>query len=624
MLVTSRSFVLSAVTLAALSFRGVGCSNSRRGGNGSVELLASGTAAPIGSQGLVPGGGLEGLNDGSIQFPEGSQFVGPAIQIHSPARGENVKAGRVPVAIQVTDKGKGVQSVIVNGQGAQVDAQGMATVEVFLEAGMRTIVVEATDSEGTRSERHVSVWVGDLSKEGALVDEAAAVRLTDEAIDFFEPSVATTVEGQRDALRQQVLTSKPPKDTKFTSFDFGAVQSQLDATTGGVRFRLEIANVALGIEYKAKFLLFFSKKKRGTVKAGTLVIEGLATPSLDPATGKLSSSVSNVTAAVQNFTVPDWADSAKNDLRKGFQDQFSQAAAQGIDKALNDALAKTQTQGDLVKSAFGKSIKATWQLRGLTCDDEGINAHFAAAIQAEQPTYGSDEVLLVGTPSAPLGGTGGQRWNGSAAVHQDTINQALHALWRHGVLSFTVDQSTFDQINPLSQVRLDTDALIAAQPELEQVLPAGTPIDLDIEAQMAPYANVVAGLPHQLELSLGAVRVSWRIQDPVSGAIVTLAETVYSLKAEASLQDDQGKIKLVQSGNVEVHVDVEGNPLPGSEPLVEQVTAQLAPQLVQSTLDSLPGFAIPAVKGFTMSGLDFYTYDDGLVLTGTLQPATQP
>ncbi|MGE0707822.1 MAG: hypothetical protein AB7N76_13065 [Planctomycetota bacterium] len=622
-----RNLLLSAAAMTAFSCMGMGCGSQQ--GGGSRTLLATGTAAPIGSQGYLPmaasgQGGLSSLPAAAGAFPAGSQFTGPVVEILSPARGAAMPAGSQPVEIQVTaNQGKAVQSVFVNGRGATLDADGKATVKVDLTPGLRTIVVEAADKDGNKTERQVSVLVGQLATEGSEVAEAATVRLGDDALDLFEPAIGQGIEAQKPTIRQSVLTTKPPKDTKFTSFDFGAVTAAVDAESRGIRFRVDVANVSLGIEYKATFLLFFSKKKTGTVRAGNLIIEGLAVPSLDPATGKLSSQVTGVTASVTGFSVPDWADSAKDQLRDGFVKQFAGAASTQLDAALNAALSKAKTDGTVTKTAFGKSITAAWHLRRLTLDDEGLNAGFSVAIQADAPTYGSDATVALRTPNANLGGAGGALWNGALAIHQDTINQALHAGWRHGILSFTVDQATLDKINPTGALRLDTTAIVNANPQLEQVLPKGVPIDLDVETRLPPVVEIVENMPHQLVLSLGAVNVAWKIQDPKTGAIVTLAETVYALSAEARLEEQGGTIKLVPTGNLEVHVDVVGKALPGSEPLVEAVTAQIAPQIVQSSLGSVPGFVLPAVKGFTLERLDFSTRGQSLVATGTLTPAAK-
>jgi hypothetical protein len=618
MLRTHRTLILSTATLAALSMLSMGCGSRRSGDRG---MLATGTTAPIGSQGFLPAafGGATTLGEAADAFPAGSHLAGPNLEILSPARGAQLPVGRQPVEIQVTDKGQGIASVLIEGHTVTLDADGKGTVEIDLTHGLRTIVAMAYDNDNNRTERHVSVLVGELAQEGSEVAEAATVRLTDAALDQFEPKIAAGVEAQRPMIQQQVLRSNPPKDTKFTSFNYGGAKAGIDATPQGIRFQVDIANVALGIEYKAKFLFVFKKKLKGTLRANNLTISGLATPTLDPATGKITSTVSDVTARASGFSVPSWAKKEEGKLRAGFQQQFATAAATNLDSALNDALAKSKTQGQTGKTFFGKTIKADWTLRGLAFDDDGVNVKFSAAIYADNGTYGTDATLVRRTPSVAVSGSGGNLWNGALALHEDSLNQALHAAWRHGVLSFTVDQDTLDKMN--SPVKLDTNTLLAAAPALEQILPKDVPIDLDVETLLPPIVEITPNMPHHLTISLGKVEVNWKVQDPATGGIVTLAKTIYALSVEARLEESGGKVNLVPTGNNTVHVDVVGKALPNTEPLVEAITKDMAPALVESVLKSVVGLALPTIKGFTFQNMGYDSRDNSLVITGSLVPA---
>jgi len=631
MIRTHTTLISSAISCAAfalLAFSAAGCNN---GGSGEREFLAAGTMAPIGSQGLLSSGvteynDLDDLMDASSKLPAGSEFAGPNLQILSPARGDQLPAGPTTVEILVEDSThKGIGSVFVAGQGVVPGPDGKATVVVDLRPGLQTIVAEALDAEGNRTERHVSVLAGQLTPEGTEVRDGARVRVTDDALDAMEPQIGTKLQAQKPMIVQQVLGARPPKNTKYTGFNFGATAGEIDCQPGGVKFSVTIDNVALSMEYKAKILLFFSTTKRGTIRAQKLIIDAVATPTLG-ANGALTSTLSQVTARTTGFSVPDWAKGEEGNIRRSFEQSFATQAGNAIDQMLTDALTKTKTNGSAVRSAYGKPLNATWRFSDLLFDADGINVTFGAKIEAPaagQPngaTYGFPNVFQAQSPNAPLGGTGGAAWNGALAIHQDLVNQTLHAAWRQGVMSFKVDQAKLDQVNPGGAHRLDTDTLIAGAPLLAKVLPAGQPLTLDVEAKLPPVIQVTTNQPQHFTMKLGAIRVDYQVLDPATNKIVNLAETYYALEVSVVLQADGDRIKFVPTGTSLARVDVVGNPLPNAEPIVDGVTRDLAPSLIKGMLAALPGMKLPALKGFELKDLEFTTFGDSFVVTGKATP----
>ncbi|MBL4847682.1 MAG: hypothetical protein JKY65_19365, partial [Planctomycetes bacterium] len=622
-MIRTQPTLISCAAFALIAATAAGCNN----GGGERVFLASGTIAPIGSQGLLSSGvteynNLSDLQNAASKLPAGSEFAGPNLQILSPLRGAQLPVGPTTVEILVEDSThKGIGSVFVAGQGVVPGPDGKATIQVNLTAGLHTIVAEALDSEGNRTERHVSVLVGALVQEGTEVRDGARVRITDDALDALEPQIGTKLQAQKATIVQSVLSAPAPKNTKWKGFDFGATSGEIDCQPGGLKFKVSIKNVALRLEYKAKILFFFSTTKRGTVRAQDLIIEAVATPTL-AANGTLTSTLSQVTARTIGFSVPDWAKGEEGNIRRNFEQSFATQAGATIDKMLTDALTKTKTSGTTVRQVYGKPLNTTWRFSDLAFDADGINVTFGAQTSAPAPgqpngaNYGFPGVVTTGTPNAPLGGTGGAAWNGALTIHQDLINQTLHAAWRQGVMNFKVDQAKLDQVNPGGAQLLSTDSLIKGAPALARVLPAGLPLTLDVEAKLPPVIDVVSNQPQHFTMKLGAVRVDYQVIDPDNGNLVNLAETYYALEIGIVLQADGDRIKFVPTGASVVRVDVVGNPLPMAEPIVDGVTRDLAPSLIKGMIAALPGMKLPALKGFELKDLEFSTYNDSFVVTG--------
>ena len=618
---TTRRFLMGGALLGA-GLLGTGCGHSSKGGQplagpGSpTNPVPSATAGPIGS-----GSTGDGLFGGAIA-------TGPAVEITSPARGEWVRGARVTVTGQATDSGKGIASVKVAGMDARLEAGGAWSCEVPVEPGLFTIVVEATDEMGGRTEKHVSVMAGDSAPETALLGQAAAVRVTDEALDMLEPGMGAAIEAQKPAIRQQVLATRVP-DVKLTGFDFGKVTTTVDCVDGGMRFQAKIADVVLGMEAEAKFLLIFTKKLKGDVRASMLNIDG--TVMVSARDGQPVVQVTQVTARADGFTVPDWANDRRAEIQGGFQQAFAQAAAQNLGQTLSQSFGAAAVSGTTNQSLLGKDLRIEWRFESLSFDAGGANASMGANVRAASPTYGDGQTasFVEQAPLPRLAGGGASGQNVAVAVNQDAINRALHAAWRAGALKMDLDQQAFDQLLPGVPTMLDTTALMQAVPQLAGLLVPGLPIELKVESKLPPVVRVPAQGQAQLELALGELSVKLDVVHPTAGAI-TLVDAVYAARVPAVLVEQNGRVKLQPQGAGEIHVDLAGQAamMPGVEGMLENMTRQMSQQAAgpafQAALAQIQGVPLPAVKGFSLTNVTFSKVERSLVVLGQAGPAARP
>lgn len=593
--------------MVGLGFVGAGCHSSS---DGQGKLIASGTGAITSDLSALPPGLLPPGFTGSPAMLEG-----PQVEIISPVRASHTTTRRVAVEGVVTDLGGGVSDVRVQGRAVTLDGGGAFREEVDLTPGMNTIVVEAWDGAGHRRERFVNVIAGDLAPEGEAVADAASVRVTDAALDLIEPRIVQGIEAQRAQLTQQVLATRLEKDTKITGFRFGRVDAGVDLIAGGVRFTATIDDVAMDLEHKAKILLVFSSTKRGTVRAQQVRIEGLAQVSV--VNGQAATNVVQVTATSSGFSVPDWARDEQTSIRRGFENGFAAAAAQGLGQELGKAF--RTTSGTITQGGQSGQVRMQldWTLSALTCDDAGATAIFGANITPPAATVGAEtRSIVVKGGLANLTGGGGSGPNVAMAVHQDVVNRALHAAWRGGALNVTIDQAALSAMNPQSLVQLDTSALISLAPELAAVLQPGLPVELIVEGLLPAVMTLNAGpLPHRLDV--GALKVTTIVLDPVKGR-TPLGEAAYAIGAEVALvPTTTGELTLQPAGRVEVHVDAMGQAQAGAELVLEKMAAVLGPQLLQVALATQKGLVLPAVQGVAVSNLSLQALDRNLVLLGT-------
>lgn len=594
--------------MLGLGFVGAGCHSSS---DGQGKLLASGTAAGINSGGLgvLPPGMLPPGLGGSPALLEG-----PQVDIVSPARASHTTSRRIAVEGVVTDLGGGVADVRVQGRKVTLDSAGAFREEVDLEVGMNTIEVEAFDRANHRRSRFVNVVAGDLAPEGEALPSVATFRLTDGALDIMEPQIVAGIEAQRPQIIAQALATPVQNDTKVTGFNFGAVNAGVDLVPGGMRFQATIQNVAMDIEHKAKFLLVFSTTKRGTVRASSVVIDGVA--QVSATNGQVSVNVVQIGATANGFSVPDWVPGSetanvKRALENGFAASASRAFGQGLADAFKD------TSGTSSSGQPGAGLDVEWKLSTLQCDATGANMMFSANAKPQAAASVGAEtrsvVTRTGASNLTGGSTGGP--NVAMALHQDLVNRVLHAAWRGGALKQTIDQAALVRLDPNTTTRLDTTALMAMAPELAAVLQPGIPIELIVEGELPSVMTFRASpLPHLLDV--GGLKVTTVIVDPSKGRTV-LGEASYSIRAEVTFVEKAGKLVIQPAGQTTVLVDSLGQAQPGAELVLEKMARTMGPQLLGMALGRQDGFALPPVKGMTVTNLSLQHLDGNVVGIGT-------
>ena len=608
---TTRRYLVGGAVIGA-GLLAVGCGQSSKGGR---PLAGPGSASAPTAAGVGSGSAMGGLFGGAM-------VSGPQVAITSPARGSYVQGARITVEGTAMDLGKGVAAVKVAGMTASVDESGRFSADIPLEAGLNTIVVEATDEQGGRTEKHVSVIAGETASEDTLLPGAAAMRITDGALDMIEPAITAGIEAQRATIKQQVMQTRVP-DLKLTGFDFGRVQSSVDCTSGGLSFKAEIADVVLGIEAEAKFLLIFTKKLKGDVRASKLTIEG--TVMVGVQNGQATIQVGQVGARADGFSVPDWARDKQGQIQQGFQQAFAAAAAQNLSTSLQQAFGAGAVRGMTNQAVMGKDLKIEYALESLQFDADGATASLGANVSAVQPEYGDQapgSVVVRGALPRLLGGASGGQ-NVALAVHQDAINRALHAAWRAGALKMDLNQAAMDQLLPGVPTALNTTALMMAVPQLAGVLVPDLPIELKIESMLPPVVTLPSQGQAQLELCLGELVVKMDVIHPTAGA-VTLVEASFASRMPAVLVERGGKVTLQPAGQPSLHVDVIGETMPGTEGMLEAMTAQAAGPALQGSLSQIQGVALPAVKGYTLGNLTFQKVEKSLVVLGQAIPAVKP
>ena len=592
-----------ALCMASAGLLAQGCGSSKK-----VHSARGGTSAA--TSGGVTSGSLPGGTSAAARAPE--------LSITAPARGSWVPGLSVAVEGQAIDRGGGLGAITVAGLPATVEADGRFQAQVPLQAGLNTIVVEARDRAGGRTERHVSVIAGATAPEDQLVSQAAGVRITDLALDGLEPMIGTAIEGQRAAISQQVLATRVP-DVTLTGFNYGPATGAIDCVPGGLKVQVQVANVVLGISATVK-ILFFSQTYRGNITAQRLVLEAGADVGVQD--GRPSVRLSQVVARAEGFAVPDFASDRRVEIQQQFQQAFAQAATANLASALQQALAAAVLSGTTRQSVLGRDLEARWALQSLAFDPDGLTATVGANVGALERPYGAEAPgsVAAGNPLPAMTGAGGQN-NVALALHQDAMNRTLHAAWRAGALSNDLDQSKLDQLFGGLAETITTSTLMQAVPQLQGKFLPGLPLVLTVEGKLPPVVSVPDRGQAQLELAFGEMNFRLQLLDPKSGP-VTVLQAVCAARVPAQLVEQAGEFRIQPVGEPALHVDVIGEDMPGTEKLLEQLAAQATGPAFASSLTRIQGLMLPAVSGFRLTGLTFQALDRCLVVQGRVGPGS--
>jgi len=356
----SKKLTGGVVGIGILTLFAAGC-GSRRKGDGD---RARGAATVRSSSPTRPG---QAGTLGRRLAPGAEE--GPRVELTSPARGTFADSPRIEVAGVVHDAGGGVAEVHVNGADADLDpATGAFRAPGELSGGLHTLVVEAWDAGGLRRGRHVSVLGGPFAPEDELLTDAAAVRVSDAALDQLEPLLSELLAGQKARLRRRVLATPVGRDTDLEGFDFRAIRVGLDAVPGGVAFDLSVRGVALAIEHEVE-ILFFTRKLEGTIRVRDVRVRGRLDASVRD--GRIQADLRGVTADLVGLDVPDFAEGREADiarrLRRGIRDGAARAAAEALAGVVRSDLGRSST----TQTVLGEPLDVGWTVETLAFDDRG-------------------------------------------------------------------------------------------------------------------------------------------------------------------------------------------------------------------------------------------------------------
>jgi hypothetical protein len=394
----------------------------------------------------------------------------PLLTLDEPAWGTTL-AGKPATLVKGTvgDAGAGVKSLTLNGKAAFADIEGKWAKQQALNHGLTMLEALATDQGGekaraTRGCYWSSKWYQTRAEDpqAAMVKHGIAVAL---GKDFFDDGVHDpTKPDDMATLMELVMTSIDPNllvpgpvaqgdaEVTLSNIQFGKPQVVLTPVDGGLHATIAIPNISSDLKVKAKQKIGPIKvtvKLSGDVKIAKITVATLL--AIDVTDGKAKTGAGDTTATIDGLKIhvdgiAGLFDFVFNAILEAYKGKMQSEIIVQVEKTLPkllDGLTKQLTVAQTLplpplapglKSATVQVVTAVDALKFSPAGAWlGVDATFVAPKQTPHVTLGAmGRGGCPGLAEKPLEVDAKERIQ--MALHDDVLNQALHAVWLTGAM----------------------------------------------------------------------------------------------------------------------------------------------------------------------------------------------
>jgi hypothetical protein len=467
--------------------------------------------------------------------------------------------------------------VTVNGAAATLDGGDWTAPTphadvLWPDSPLFPILGEATDAHGDWLRERVTLAVGDTADAGAPIPDAIGARLTDHALEVFDPVIQDVIADLD--LGELLVTGAPVAEilgaqVYVTSASVGDITIDLDFTAAGLAYTLVATDVDATITLDFTWFDTSGDLAVDQVDVAGLVVMGAAdgTLTLTPSdttvviTGLEALGFDDPTGIVDGLLNTFLADT----LASMLEEQVV-ALAEDLLGVL-DAITHLEFSGMVLNSRF----------TGALHDADGVTVLAETAVQS---TEGAMPALRFANPGAMPAVSGQTTAAGvpySLALYLD--DDLLSAIGAGLVGSGLLNQEISGDVGGLT---LDTSLLGGLVPGFD-TLPANEPVTLSTRPTLAPL-----GTPGEAAPEAGRLHIGGLVADLLVPTVQE--EPVMTVALDALVGIGLGEEELLDVSVVDTDVTLLSTTL-GS-----------APDEVEAGLDSLISLAVPMLLGDLLGG----------------------
>jgi hypothetical protein len=546
---------------------------------------------------------------------------GPDVEVTSPARGAQLAVGPVLVTGKATHP-SGVAVVTVGGAVVQPAKDGSFSQVVQVASGHSVIEVVATAVSGDTTDASIGVLAGTFLDDSQLVTNAAAARVTNDALAAAAPVVAADIQSKLAALVGQqvfnntvsVLGDNVTTTVTVANVSVGGTVVNVVATPNGLNANIGATNLEVDVTVNVDAGTFLGIPLRLNLPLDfhfdTFTAQGLINASVQ--NGALMVDASNLAVNYSPTLVADLigqnALNAINSALSGIGsvlgvnltfDEVSIANSL-INTIWNGGLRKTtDTQIASMITAAGNTglpvqiLNYTANIQylptAISIDSNGLSLTTDLNLTLAAPDVHTSLGSVVSQGAVPvLTATTGVQ----LAVNEDTLNRAFEVAWRKGAIDKTLDVNILSSLN----AGLTAANLTLLVPALNAIVPAGAALQIGLAPQQAPLVTFQTGNTAdlaitELDVELGFVDGSGNYTKLLVLAINCDVPTGFNLNGTGN----QARTLTLSPGTPKFTFDIRYSIIAGiPKTTIENALSFILPPLVQFAGASLlPPIPLP-------------------------------
>lgn len=453
-----------------------------------------------------------------------NDIVDPLIVVDTPIRGTMTEDGRVTVSGHVSDEGSGVQSVVINGQEAELSSDGTFTTNVTLIEGITMLESVVTDRAGNRSDDLRAILNGQMAEQGSTVKDALVGNVNKQTLGVLGNMVTDLAEATNFGQIGQAFN--PLVDTgnscagvelDLDTANKSGVDMKLNPTAAGVEVEVIMHNLDVDMTAHYTVGCFGGGGDAGVnISATSFTAKGLLDVKITAA-GDLDVTLDNLQTSFQGFdldvgSIPGVIVNLFNGTAESKVKSIIGGEIKKMVPTLGEEFLSDFTKSSIDFDVLGDTLSLKLRPVDIAMSSQGIAIRVDGSAELKNVQGAS---YLTSPRPAPTMGNASQGL--SVGLADDIANQLMASLWASNAIETLIEPQLIPQMRGLFGDSAD---------------------DITVDLMLPPIVST--------DPSTGAVRLTVgdlvvRVADP-SGVLVEFA---VSAEVDLKVEQDGDALKLV-------------------------------------------------------------------------------
>lgn len=418
---------------------------------------------------------------------ETKDIVAPIIVVDTPLRGTMTEDGLVVVTGHVSDEGSGVAKVEINGQAAELAADGSFTANVNLEHGITMLKSVVSDEAGNQSDDLRAILNGPMAPQGTPVPDALIAKVNTKTLGVLGTSVENLVQSVDFGQVAQPLNplvdvgnSCAGVELDLNTAEKSQVTMALLPTNDGIE--VEVVMHDLDVDMTADYSIgCFGGGASGSVNisANSARATGLLDVSID-GSGQIKVDLDNLSTSFVGFDldvggIPEIIVNLFNGTVESKVRDLLEEQVQALVPATGEEFLAEFTSASWSVPVLTDTLDISVAPTSVEISADGI----ALRVQGNTEFSGVEGASYLSSPRPPpMSGSNDQGLN--VGIADDLGNQLLASLWASGMLESNIQPLLVEHMQALFGDMADDIRVELALPPIISTDPANNAVRLSV------------------------------------------------------------------------------------------------------------------------------------------------